>query len=363
MTKIFISVGDPSADKHAARLMRKIKDRDPNVEFVGLGGDDMFKEGLQSIVPISDIAVVGFWEVAKKYSFFKDLINRCSEILLSGQIDLFLPIDYPGFNLRLAKKAKEIGIPVVYYIAPQLWAWGSNRTEKLKGNVDKLLVVLPFEENYFNASGIDSEFVGHPLLEDDSFNQEVEKDQRLIAFLPGSRLQEIKKHEELFVETMRQLVSKRDLKFGIARPSHLNQDFYKRYLTVENTELWDDPRKLMKTASAGVVKTGTSNLEAALCNMPFSMVYKTSYLTYFLGKNMINLDYISLVNILADKEVVPELIQKDASPERISSVIFNILDNPTVSKNMLQDFQSIRKSLGTFNASQKASDIIFEHLK
>ena len=363
MSKIFISVGDHSADRYAARIMRKIKAQKADVQFIGLGGDEMISEGLEAIIPLNEISVVGFWEVAKKYGFFKRLLNQSKSILKDEKVDLFLPIDYPGFNRRLAISAKELGIPVVYFIAPQLWAWGKNRAEKLKETVDKLLVILPFEEEFFKKEGINASFVGHPLLEEQVFDlSNNERQSSLIAFLPGSRYQEIKKHEELYVETMRELYSLGDYKFGIARPSVLDKSLYKNYLSVENSELWNDSRDLMKSSEIGLVKTGTSNLEAALCGLPFAMVYKTSPITYQLAKRMVNLDHISLVNILSKKEIVPELIQNDAEPKRIAQYLHTLMNDENLKQEMRNQFDRIRSSLGDKVSSDEVAKNVLEYL-
>ena len=200
--RIFISAGEPSGDLHAARLMAEIKKIYPEIEFVGLGGNRMEAEGLRSIIPISELSVVGFWEVAKKYRFFKEVLNKCTEIISSGDIDLFIPVDYPGFNMRLAANAKKAKVPVVYYIAPQLWAWGKDRAKKLARVCDRLLVLFPFEEEYFSSFGINTTFVGHPLLDNSMFDEVDPADKKnIIAFLPGSRIQEIKRHGRLIRET------------------------------------------------------------------------------------------------------------------------------------------------------------------
>lgn len=362
--KIFICAGDPSGDIHAARLMKKINEN-INVDFFGIGGNEMENQGLKSIVSIKDISVVGFWEVAKKYNYFKNLLKKCEEIMMENQVDLFLPVDYPGFNLRLSKFAKSNEIPVVYYIAPQLWAWGKNRAKNLVGKIDTLCTVFPFEEDYFKKFGINAEFVGHPLLEDSEFDISKTENHKnnLIAFMPGSREQEISRHIELYKHCIEILKNyDKDLIFGIAKSSNVSDEQFIRLNEDDKVEIYDNSKDLMREAYCGVVKTGTSNLEAALLNMPFVMIYKTSYLSYNIGKNLVNLPYISLVNILREKMVIKELIQKDANPRAISNEIIRLIENKKEYDDILNEFKKIREYLGEKNATENTLEIIKKYL-
>ncbi|MGA2298554.1 MAG: lipid-A-disaccharide synthase, partial [FCB group bacterium] len=230
MKKIFIVAGDSSGDRYAGRLMAEIKSRKPGIQFLGIGGEEMLKAGLKSIVPLEKISVVGFWEVAKRFNFFRNLIEQCKKILLDENIDLFIPVDYPGFNIRLAGYAKKINIPVFYYIAPQLWAWGKNRAEKLAKVTDKLFVVFPFEVDFFKSKGINADFVGHPLLDSPEFNSNFLKyseRKNIIAFLPGSRNQEIKRHFPLLSKTADLLMQKLpDYEIGIGKSALIDNSVY-----------------------------------------------------------------------------------------------------------------------------------------
>ncbi len=376
MKKIFISVGDYSADIHASKLMRQIKAISDDVEFIGLGGPKMIEEGLEPIASLDEIAVVGFWEVAKKYSFFRELLDRSGHILSGGDISLFIPVDYPGFNIRLSERASKYGIPVYYYIAPQLWAWGKNRASRLAAIVDKLLVVFPFEVDFFESYGIDTEYVGHPLLDDTVFANNIkpfDERRKMIAFLPGSRKQELRRHLPLF-ESIATLLGNSinnnktdnilaDYKIGISVPNIDGLGGLRRIVTDNGWVVFDSSRELMQNSRAGVIKTGTSNLEAALCGLPFAMVYKTSALTYYFGKILVNLDNISLVNILAGRRIVSEFVQGDAKPKAIVSEVLHLLNNGERDGNlsrddMLSEFGRIRKELGQAGASRNAAKII-----
>ncbi|MFA6571287.1 MAG: lipid-A-disaccharide synthase [Bacteroidota bacterium] len=365
MPKIFILAGDPSGDIHSARLMKALLEINPDIEFIGIGGQFMTAAGLESILPIAEVSVVGFWEVAKKYFFFKNLQNKCKDIIINQQIDLFLPVDYPGFNIPLADFAKKNNVPVAYYIAPQLWAWGKNRAKKLADSVDKLLVAFPFEEDFFRKYGIDTQFVGHPLLDSNDFDERIltfsERD-NLIAIMPGSREQEIIRHIPLMQEVVgRILEQKPDYKIGIGVSPSIPREFYENFLKNKiECELFENSRLLMNKAKAGIIKTGTSNLEAVMCGMPFNMFYRTSGLTYYLGSKLVNLEFISLANILAGKEIVKEFIQSTATPKAIADDILNLVSDELRFKNIQNEFVSVCSKLGTKGASARSAKIILD---
>lgn len=366
MKRIFISAGDPSGDLHASRLMKEIKNLTPEVEFIGFGGRNMEKEGLESIIPLEKISIVGFWEVAKKYFFFLKFLKKCQKIISSGEVDLYLPVDFPGFNLRLSETAKSQNVPVVYYIAPQLWAWGKNRAKTLKNKVDELLTVFPFETDFFENYGIKTHFVGHPLLDDPEIPDEIpEKSDRddVIAVLPGSRTQEVKRILPAVAKAIPRIKKKfPDHRIAIAKASFVEEDIYEDILNDKNFEIWENTRDLLRTAKTGIVKTGTSNLEAALCGMPFVMVYLTSLGSYYLGRNLVNLPYISIVNILTNKELVKELIQNDVHEELIYTHIDSLLCNEMKYDFIQSQFQSIRELLGEKGAARNAAERVVKHL-
>lgn len=357
MKTIFIVAGDQSGDAHAAKLMIELSHLIPDVKFIGIGGEAMERAGLRSLVPLREISVVGFWEVAKRYSFFKQLLSKCEQLFQLGDIDCFIPVDYPGFNLRLSAIAKKKHIPVYYYIAPQLWAWGASRAKKLAAVIDKLLVVFPFEVDFFGKFGIETEFVGHPLLDNDIFSCNLERKNR-IALLPGSRFQEIKKHIPIMYKAA-SIIEKelKGAKFGIAVSPLIQESVYKKMIP-SSWELFSDSRQLMKTSEVGIVKTGTSTLEAALCGMPFVMMYKTSSISYLLAKNLVQLPYISLVNILVNKPVIPELIQQEANPESIARHVLELFNSSEKKDVMKEEFLEIRNILGNPGASKRAAETI-----
>jgi len=359
LAKVFISSGDPSGDVHAARLMSELLTLHPHLEFVGIGGQNMKNLGLRSIAKIEDISVVGFWEVAKRYCYFRKLMNECKSIIQNDNVIAFIPIDYPGFNIPLASFAKNCGKKVIYYIAPQLWAWGSNRARKLACAVDLLLVVFPFEQDFFNNYNINTKFVGHPLLDNPVFQAnalEFENRENVVAILPGSRQQEINKHLELFAESAKLFKDQYpNFQIILAKSLSIDTSNFNDLIKKNKIEITLDSIELMKKAKIGIVKTGTSNLEAALAGMPFSMVYKTSFLTYKLAKSMLNLPYISIVNILENDSIIDELIQSSANKNAISESLINIIQNDSKRIETINRFKDIKFRLGGKGASENAA--------
>ncbi len=366
MKTIFIVAGDPSGDIHAARLMKAMKDINNDIEFYGIGGANMSAEGLILIESIDKMSVTGFWEVAKRYNFLKSTFNKCVNYFEDKQVDAFIPVDYPGFNIKLAKKAKINNIPVIYYIAPQLWAWGKNRAKKLQDRVDLLLTVFPFETDFFAKFNINTKFIGHPLFDDPimqkipiDFNHRADR----IAFLPGSREQELRNHLPLINEIASEFLELNPkFKLAIAKSQALTNNLIEEYqLNNKNWEIWDNSIDLMSSSKIGFIKTGTSNLEAALCGLPFVMFYKTSLLSYMLSKKLINLPYISLVNILLNAPIIPEIIQRNINPQLIANELNNLLIPDTF--NSIQDkFKEIRNILGGPGASINAAKIITDFI-
>lgn len=363
---IFISAGESSGDMHAARLMQELKAvfRE-EIHFFGIGGINMQKEGLTSLVDLRNISVVGFLEVAKKAGLFLNLFKLCKQVICNNKIDLFIPVDYPGFNLKLAKYCKSQKIPVFYYIVPQLWAWGKHRAEKLQGNVDHLMVVFPFEVDYFKKYNLDAHFVGHPLLESPAFSPNV-KDyndrNNTLALFPGSRKQEIKKHIPLLIKTAKLIKNQcKSINISIAKAPLINENDISSLIDNDiDYSFVTDSHTLMKDSLVGIVKTGTSTLEAALAGMPHSMYYIASFTTYFLGKRLINLPYISLPNILMNDFVIQEFIQQDARPEYIAVEILKLIKHREYYQEMQGIFKQITDMLGKEKASHNAAKFIYD---
>jgi lipid-A-disaccharide synthase len=373
--RIFIVAGEASGDMHAARLMNALKRRYAAVGtdcyFEGIGGAAMEREGLRSLVPLAQVNVVGFWEVAKRYGFFRRLLADCGERLQRGSSDTQLPfdafvaVDFPGFNMRLAALARRAGVKVCWYIAPQLWAWGAERAARFSTLIDRLLVVFPFEVEFFRQHGINAEFVGHPLLDDEAFGTTLAADterEPVLALLPGSRAQELKHNLPLMLRAAERVVREHPwLRVSVAAAPHLASELYEPAVRScgVHVRLTHDSRALMRSARVGIIKTGTSTLEAALLGLPFVMAYKTSALTYHIAKRKITLPHIALANIVAGKMVVQECIQDDATPERLANELLRILGNTPETalcrQQMLAEFFTVREQLGHAGAADHAA--------
>lgn len=363
--RVFIIAGESSGDLHASRLMREIRLMHPQVEFTGIGGSAMTAEGLHSLVPLSELNVVGFAEIARNYPRLQRILTSTCTSLLSHKPDVVIPVDFPGFNTRVSAFAKEHSIPVMWYIAPQLWAWGKNRAASFARSIDELLVVLPFEEKFFQQFGIVTHFVGHPLLDDPHFTEpppDLASRDHLVAFLPGSRKQEISRHMPLLREVAL-LLRKQDasLRFGLARSRSIDPALLQHYNSDNLFTIYDDARALMKSAKVGCIKTGTSTLEAALCGLPMCSIYKTSEFTYRLGRLLVKVPSIALPNILANKPIVREFIQQEATAKTIGNELMRLLHDAQAAATMTNEFAELRSRLGKSGASRRAAEHILRY--
>ena len=362
---IFITAGDPSGDAHAARLMAEIRRHLPTVVFEGFGGPEMEMQGLRSLAHIRDLAVTGFWEVAKRYRFFRSLLKRCDDAIARTRPVAFIPVDYPGFNIRLAARVRARAahrVPVLWYIAPQLWAWGESRAAKLANVVDRLFVVFPFEVEFFARHGIRAEYVGHPLAEEiPQIHNERTPGQVLL--MPGSRSQELHHHVGLLanvVDLVRQRRS--DVSFVVARARNIDKQALQPLLERDVVCL-DDVHAAMQTSSAGIIKAGTSTLEAAFRGLPFATFYKTSPISFAISKRLVKVSSVTMMNLLLQRNVVYEYIQRDATPEMIAREIEDLLDNEERRRELADAMQEVRDMLSGEGASKRTASLIVEALR
>lgn len=362
--KIFITAGETSGDVYGANLMKAMLQLNPDIEFIGFGGPEMQSYGLDSIADFNELSVMGFWEVAKKYGYFSKLLNTCKKIAINSNVDCFIGIDYPGFNLRLEKYLKSKGIYTYHYIAPQTWAWGKNREKNLKDSIDTLLTVLPFEKEYFSIAQVNAEYIGHPLLEHPLLKNNppnLEERQFKCAILAGSRKQELIHHIPILIEVVTKLHLKYpDLKFAtsIVNDSHIK---YLKELEGDGIKLeyYDDSKLMMQECKFGIIKSGTSTLEAALCGLPFFTIYNMSYFTYLYAKRVLKLPSISLPNILLDSPVVREFIQYNFNTSAVYQYSIELIENNITSNKLFEKFQQVRELLKcTESSSLTAAHII-----
>ncbi len=360
--RIFIVAGDPSGERYAARLMAAWRKLEPEVEFLGIGGARMEAEGLRSLVPFQSVNVVGFWEVARQYRFFRRLLQRCEEALCDYRVRAVVLVDYPGFNLQLARRAARRGIPVYYYIAPQTWAWGKWRLQTLAEVVTLLVVAFPFEVELFQRAGVRCTFVGHPLMDEPQLAnppQSLDKRPFQIAFLPGSRPLELQRHLPLLRQTI--AILRRAMPhatFSVALPPAMSPRW------AFQSELWEyqpDPYALLANSRAGLVKVGTSTLEAALCGMPFAAFYRTSWLSYGIARMLVRLPSAVLVNLLLQKPIVPEFLQHQARPAVLARALLCLLETE-VAQQQWEGFQELRSLLGKPGVAERAAELFVTEL-
>ena len=364
--KYYLIAGEASGDLHGANLMRALQQIDPEAEFRFWGGDRMEAVGGKLIKHYRDLAFMGFWEVITNLKTILRNINFCKRDITQFQPDALIFIDYPGFNMRIAKWAKEIGIPTHYYISPQIWAWKENRIKAIKRDVDAMYVILPFEKDFYEGKHqYPVHFVGHPLLDaiatrkevsEDVFKQENGLDERpIIALLPGSRKQEIAKMLSVMLSVVG---SYHQYQFVIAGAPSLGYDFYKQFIKEENVHfVTGKTYDLLSHAHAALVTSGTATLETALFNVPEVVCYRGNWISYQIAKRVISLKYISLVNLIMDAPIVTELIQGELNTKNLKTELDKLL-NPEHRAKLLKDYKILREKLGNEGASERTASLI-----
>jgi lipid-A-disaccharide synthase len=355
---ILIVAGEVSGDLHAAALVHELTKLDNEVKLFGIGGDKMKEAGVEIIYHLSKMAFMGFAEVVKHLPFIRKVKNDILIEVEKRKTKYAVLIDYPGFNLNIAKKLKANGIDIIYYISPQIWAWGGGRIRKIRELVKKMLVVFPFEEKLYKENKINAEFVGHPLIKrinEYSFLSEAEMKQKLnlnqekeiLLILPGSRNHEI---EDIFPETIKAASSLSDdfnLQIVVACSSNIDEKIFDKFKDRYNfIVIRNFTYDLIKNAKFGIIKSGTSTLEAGLLQLPMIIVYRTSGLTYRIGKTLIKLKNIGMANIILNENVVPELVQGDVNFNRIYETSKNIFMNDILYKKIKTKLGEIRIKIG-----------------
>lgn len=370
--KYYIIAGEASGDMHASNLVAEIKKKDKKAEFRGFGGDMMQAQGVELVKHYRLMAYMGFVEVAANLRKVLGNIAQAKKDMIDYQPDALILVDYPGFNLRMAKFAHERGLKVFYYISPQVWAWKRRRVHKIKASVDKMLVILPFEEEFYRRYGVDVTYVGNPLLDElaksGSPNRSIflrrnslgEK-REIIALLPGSRKQEVKRMLPVMLKMVPRFPN---YQFVVAGVSSLDKDLYKQIMGKTDAFFVENQTyELLQNSSAALVTSGTATLEAALFTVPEVVCYKATGFSYRLAKSMIKVKYISLVNLVMDREVVKELIQNDLMEENVAKELEGILHNGKRQRQLLEDYEELKGRLGNAGASEKAAEVILTAMK
>lgn len=368
--KVYIVAGEASGDLHASNVMKAALKLDPSTEFRYWGGDLMSAVQGEPVKHIKDLAFMGFLEVVKNLGTIMSNIKQCKADILAFKPDVLFLVDYPGFNMRIAKFAKKNGITVHYYISPSVWAWKEKRGWKLKETVDELYCILPFEKEFYKRYDMDVHYVGHPLL--DAINNFQEKavsteefklefgldDRKIIALLPGSRKQEIRIKLPIMLEAAKKYSN---FQLIVAGAPNLEESFYKE-IAGSHEMRWISNRTydLLNNSFAAMVTSGTATLEAGLFEVPQVVCYKGNAISYQIAKRLVKVDYISLVNLIADKEVVTELIQNELTVQNLRDEMDKIVSETDDRNKMLQAYSEMKNVLGSGGASKKVASLLLK---
>ncbi len=367
--KYYLIAGEASGDLHASKIIEELQKADKNAEFRFFGGDEMKSKGGTLVKHYKDMAFMGLWEVIKNLGKIKDNINLCKADIKNWQPDTLVLIDYAGFNLKIAEFAKNLNIKVIYYISPKVWVWKKSRIKIIKKYVDNMFVIFPFEVDFYKKYNYKVEYLGNPTVEE--VTKELEQDfdakqfkeennlseKPIIALLPGSREQEVSK---ILPEMLKIINQFPDYQFVIAGVKSLEKSVYNNFLSQKNTAIvFDNTYKLLRISHTAVVTSGTATLETAIFKIPQVVCYKTSKLSYIVGKSLVSIKFFSLVNILMNKQVVAELLQKNLADD-IANELSKLLKDEKYRSEMMQNYSKLSQLLGDCGNSTKIAKRIME---
>jgi len=367
---IYFVAGEVSADNHGAALMRSLRELDPELKFIGRGGPHMQQvAGAEFKNWSGDAAVLGLWEVLRNYGYFREQFRQTLSEIQESKPDGVVLIDYPGFNLRLARALRKQSQrqKTIYYISPQVWAWNRGRIKKMARFIDLVLCIFPFETDLYTASGLHAVFVGHPMIERLKAQKPVtQRDPKLVGLFPGSRSREVRKIFPVMIEVGRLLLQgNSSLRFQVAAASEeLAREMSEELTDGQAIEIKvGQTADIMQRAFVGIVASGSATLEAAYFRMPFVLTYKVAWPTYVAARLVVKVDYLGMPNLLADKEVVPEFIQHEARPHAIVKAVRLLMENANARDRMISEFDAIVGKLGGSGASDRAARAILGELQ
>ncbi|WP_181305937.1 lipid-A-disaccharide synthase [Rufibacter sp. XAAS-G3-1] len=367
--KYYIIAGERSGDLHASNLIKQLHLQDPQASIRCWGGDMMEAAGAELVKHYQEMAFMGFLEAAKNLFKIKRFLKECQDDLLVFQPDVVILVDYAGFNMRIAKFAKAHGLKVFYYISPKIWAWNQGRVHTIKKLVDKMFVIMPFEKDFYQQFDYKTDYVGNPVSDavaahqlNPNFRQENGLDDRpIIAVLPGSRQQEI---ENILYIMLSILPPFQDYQFVVAAVSNFSKEYYENFNRKPFIKIvYDQTYDLLANAQAALVTSGTATLETAMFSVPQVVCYRTSAVSYWIGRAVIKVPFISLVNLIAGRKVVPELIQGNMNAQNLVKELKNILQNPEGRAAQLEGYKHVQSLIGDFNTSQTAAKLMVEYLR
>ena len=373
---VYFVAGEVSADNHGAALMRSLRKLDGELNFVGRGGPQMQEVAGERFKNwISEAAVLGLWEVLRKYGYFREQFHETLREIRESKPDAVVLIDYPGFNLRLARalRGQARQQKIIYYISPQVWAWNRGRIKRMAHFIDLVLCIFPFEVDLYNQAGLRALFVGHPMIERLWARKiDTERDRNLIGIFPGSRSREVRKIFPVMLEAARELRKHNpNLRFEVAAASEqlaremkpaiagLDQSQKREAIQIKI----DETAAIMQHAWAGIIASGSATLEAAFFRLPFVLIYKVAWPTYVAARLVVNVKYLGMPNLLANKEVVPEFIQHRATPNAIVKALRPLIENANARERMISEFDAMVPQLGDIGASERAARAIIEEIE
>jgi lipid-A-disaccharide synthase len=368
--RIYIIAGEASGDAHGAVLMREMATLVPDLRFFGAGGPEMRRIAGNHFLDWTQEAVVGLWDVLVKYPYFRDKFYQMYREIRQLRPDAVIFVDYPGFNLRLAHYLRRKKFPgkLIYYISPQVWAWNRSRIPRMAAFLDLMICIFPFEKSLYEASGLRTEFVGHPMVEElDRYRVGAPRDPKLIALLPGSRNREIRRIFPVMLEAA-ELLRRKDpaMHFEASAASETGRELMRKLsyeAGVDGLPIGlQNAYELMQRAFVGMVASGTATLESSYFLLPFVLVYKVSWFSYVPGRLLIRVNHLGMPNILAGKEIIPEFIQRNAVPGRIGDSVWKLYDNPDLRANMVGEMERVIRLLGEKGAGRRAAEAVVREL-
>ena len=373
MKNILIVAAENSAEHYGSKIIDRFSESEHEVSFFGAGGDDFAEKKVELIVHSRELSIVGIVEVLSSLFRMKKIMGKLLNSAIRKKADAAILIDYPDFNLRLAKKLKKAGIPVYYYISPTIWAWRYSRVKIIRKYVDHMFIIFPFEKKIFDRENIPYTYTGHPLIPSikitkskESFRRSLKtaRDEKLLAVLPGSRLSEVGSLLPEMLKTVEILRSELNLRVVILKADNIDLNILKKFIEDSGTEaeILDQKERynLFNASDAALASCGTSNLELGICGLPFAAVYRVNKLSYLLGRGFLNISLYSIVNILSGKEVVPEFIQREFTAENCARAVSGLLKDPDRSEKQKNEFKLLKKKL---TPGSSPSDIVYNKLE
>lgn len=371
---ILIIAGEASGDLHGSALIKELKILSPEIQLFGVGGVNMQNAGLELLYHSDNLNFMGFVEILKHIPFIKKVQKNLIEEVIKRKTKYAILIDYPGFNLSIAKKLKKLGVKIFYYISPQVWAWGQGRVKKIRKLISKMFVLFPFEEEFYKKNGVDAEFVGHPLIaklnnynfltKTELFEKfELDKSKDILLLLPGSRKHEVALIFPEIYSAADKLAREFNMQIVVACSNSIEENFLKRTVNSDNYKIISGfTYDLMKHSKFGIIKSGTSTLEAGLIGLPMIIVYKANYLSYLIGMTLIKVKNIGIVNILSGRRIVPELLQLEVNEKNIIRIAKDLILNPEKIEQMKQDLSKLSQKLGEKNSAKITAQRIIDFI-